>query len=744
MSEQLTIEGIISNIKYRNDENGYTVFSVIEDEDADEEYICVGYLPSIAGGENVCITGSVTVHPIYGEQLMVESCIQTVPSDERGIERYLGSGAVKGVGKVTARNIVKKFGKDSFKIISEHPERLAEVRGISESKAMQIGEIFHEQAELRSTVMFLQKYGVTVSNALKIYKRYKGAAADIVEKNPYVLADEVFGIGFATADRIARNMGILPDSENRIQAGIKYVLSLAMNDGSVFLPMNELLENTSRLLGIQQETIANLTTKLHIENHIYIERSGDIPRVYLNFAYYNESYTAKKLVELSHYKPKSKLDYDTEISCIETYNSITFAPEQRRAIKAAMTNGVMVITGGPGTGKTTIINAIIALLKAEDLTVELAAPTGKAAKRMSLATGESAQTIHRLLGLSYLDENSRKQSFEHDEYNPIDADVIIMDESSMIDINLMTALLKAVAPGTGLIIVGDADQLPSVGAGNVLRDIIASDTIPVICLKEIFRQARESNIVVNAHRINNGKMPVMGKDSKDFFFMLSSDKDKLIQTIVSLVTSRLPKYLGCDGLRDIQLLTPMRKSPLGVENLNKVLQACLNPPASGKFERIHGSRTFRMGDKVMQIKNNYDISWKIIKKGNVIDNGLGIYNGDEGIITFIDNTNEYMEVLFDGEKTVIYDFTQLDELELSYAVTIHKSQGSEYKAVIIPIHSGPPMLLTRNLIYTAVTRAKELVVLIGIPEVLGSMIDNNRESSRHTALAEKIRYFYNI
>ncbi len=744
MSEQLTIEGIIESIKYRNDENGYTVFTVIENEDADEEYICVGNLPTITPGENVSITGSVVVHPTYGEQLQVESCIQTIPSGEKGIERYLASGIIKGIGKVTARNIVKKFGEDTFKIISDNPERLAEVRGISEAKAMQIGEAFHQQTELRGVVMFLQKYGVTTSNALKIYKRYKGSTITIVEKNPYALADEIFGIGFTTADKIAYNMGIAPDSEHRIEAGIKYILTLALNDGSVYLPMERLTASTADLLGIPEEVIANLTTKLHIDNQIYIERIPEQVRVYLNFSFYNESFTAKKLVELSHFKPESKIDYDSEISCIEAYNQMTFADEQRQAIKAALTNGVMVITGGPGTGKTTIINAIIALLKGEDMSVELAAPTGKAAKRMSLATGENAQTIHRLLGLSYLDENSRKQSFEHDEDNPIEADAIIVDESSMIDINLMTSLLKAVVPGTRLIIVGDADQLPSVGAGNVLKDIIASRVIPVIRLKEIFRQAQESFIVTNAHRINNGEMPLIEKNSKDFFFMRSSNQDSLINTLTSLVTTRLPKYLNCDGLKDIQLLTPMRKSPLGVENLNRVLQSCLNPPARGKFEKVHGSRTFRMGDKVMQIKNNYDISWKIIKNGKILDDGLGIYNGDEGIITFIDSVNEYVEVLFDDEKTVMYDFTQLDELELSYAVTIHKSQGSEYKAVIIPVHSGPPMLLTRNLIYTAVTRAKELVVLIGIPETLRRMIDNNREAGRYTALAERINYFYNI
>ena len=745
MSENsITIEGIIENIKYRNNENGYTVFSVIEDEEADEEYICVGSLPSVTAGENVSITGSVVVHPTYGEQIQVESCIQTIPSSEKGIERYLASGVIKGIGKVTARNIVKKFGKDTFKIISENPERLSQIRGISETKAMQIGEIFHEQTELRSVVMFLQRYGVSTSNSLKIYKRYKGATIHIVEKNPYALADEVFGIGFATADKIAYNIGIRPDSEYRIKAGVKYILSLAYGDGSVYMPKDMLLNKTSVLLGVPAELVENQLTVLHMDSEIYMEKTEEETRIYLNFSYYNESYIAKKLVELMRFSPKSKVDYDTEISCIEVYNKMQFADEQRQAVKAALTSGVLVITGGPGTGKTTIINAIISILKGEDMKVELAAPTGKAAKRMSIATGEAAQTIHRLLGINFLDEDSRRQSFEHDEDNPIEADVIILDESSMIDASLMSSLLKAVVEGTRLIIVGDADQLPSVGAGNVLKDIIASEVIPVIRLKHIFRQAEGSYIVMNAHRINDGEMPVIEKGSKDFFFMRSPDQNKLIETIVQLVTTRLTKYLNCDGLKDIQVLTPMRKSPIGVENLNTVLQASLNPPEHGKFEHKHGSRIFRMGDKVMQIKNNYDLAWKIIKFGKVVDDGLGIYNGDEGIISFIDNVNEYMEVIFDNEKTVVYDFTQLDELELSYAVTIHKSQGSEYRAVIVPVHSGPPMLLTRNLIYTAVTRAKELVVLIGIQETLKRMIDNDRESGRYTALAQKIRYFDGI
>ena len=741
MDRQLAIEGIIDSIKFRNDENGYTVFTVIESEDAEDEYICVGNLPYINSGENVAIKGRVVVHPIYGEQLQVESCQQTMPTEESGIERYLASGIIKGIGKATAKRIVKKFGKDTFKVIGENPERLSEIKGISENKAIQIGELFHVQTEQRNTVLFLQKYGVTIANALKIYKRYKSAAISVVEKNPYTLADEVFGIGFATVDKIAANMGIAPDSDFRIQAGVKYILELALNDGNVYLPMEKLATEAVRLLGVNRELVMRMIMKLHIDSQLFVDEGEEDRRVYLNFSYYNESYTARKLVELSHFMPTSSLDYDVEISCIETYNSISFAPEQRKAVKEALTNGVMVITGGPGTGKTTIINAIISLLKSEDMEVKLAAPTGKAAKRMSIATGEEAQTIHRLLGLQYLDENSRKQTFEHDEDNPIEADVIITDESSMIDLSLMTSLLKAIVPGTRLVIVGDADQLPSVGAGNVLKDIITSGVVPVIRLEHIYRQAEDSYIITNAHRINKGEMPIIEKNSKDFFLMRRYNSSNLIDTIVQLVTQRLPNYLNCSGLKDIQVLTPMRKSPLGVDNLNKVLQACLNPPAYGKTEKIHGSRVFRLGDKVMQIKNNYDISWKVFHRGKLYDEGTGIYNGDEGIISFINLDDEYMEVIYDDEKLVQYDFSQLDELELSYAVTIHKSQGSEYKAVIVPVFNGPPMLLTRNLIYTAVTRAKELVVLIGIPESLEAMINNNRETARYTALRERLKYF---
>lgn len=741
MDRQLEISGIIDSIKYRNDENGYTVFTVIESEDAEDEYICVGTLPFISAGENVSITGKVVVHPVYGEQLSVESCHQTMPTEEASIERYLASGIIKGIGKVTSKKIVKKFGKDTFSIIAENPERLAEIRGINEAKAMQIGELFHVQAEQRNAVIFLQKYGVSISNALKIYKRYKGATITIVEKNPYTLADEVFGIGFATVDKIAANMGIAPDSDFRIQAGIKYCLELSLSDGNVYLPMDNLIAEAAKLLGIHRDLIMRMIMKLHIDNQLFVEDTEDNKNVYLNFSYYNESYVARKLVELSHFMPATSLNYDTEISCIEAYNSITFAPEQRKAIKEALTNGVMVITGGPGTGKTTIINAIISLLKAENMEVRLAAPTGKAAKRMSIATGETAQTIHRLLGVQHLEENSRRQVFDHDEDNPLEADVIITDESSMMDLSLMTSLLKAIVAGTRYIIVGDADQLPSVGAGNVLKDIITSGVIPVIRLDHIYRQAEGSYIITNAHRINKGEMPLIEKNSKDFFLMRRYNGEQLAQTIVQLVTQRLPNYLDCDGLKDIQLLTPMRKSVLGVDNLNTILQACLNPPAYGKTEKPHGKKVFRLGDKVMQIKNNYDISWKIFRNGKLYDDGTGIYNGDEGIVSLINLDEEYMEVIFDEEKTVQYDFSQLDELELSYAVTIHKSQGSEYKAVIMPVFNGPPMLLTRNLLYTAVTRAKELVVLVGIPEVLEAMVNNNRETERYTALAEKLKYF---
>ncbi len=736
----LTVEGTVEKVTFYNPENGYAVFTITNDEEPEGEITCVGYIPAVNQGESVKITGSVVTHHFYGEQINIEIFEKTMPKTERAIELYLASGIIKGIGPKTAKKIIERFGRNTLSIMDFEPERLSEIKGISREKAMAIGELYKEKAEERRAMLFLGEYGISPAYALKIYKRYKEKTIEVVTKNPYALAEDIFGIGFKIADSIAANVGIASDSPFRIRAGVKYVLNQAAGNGHVYLPYSKLIENAAQLLSIPDEAIDREMTSMHIENYIWLDRRPENTNVYLNFFFYAESYTARKLYELSNVDAEGIYDYENEIDALESAEGITFVPQQREAIKQAMENGVLVITGGPGTGKTTIINAIIKLCEAEGLDIELAAPTGRAAKRMEEATGHKAQTIHRLLGINFVDESARNQTFERNEDNPIETDVVIIDESSMADIMLMHSLLKAIPQGTRLILAGDSNQLPSVGPGNVLKDIINSGVIKVTRLTEIFRQAQESAIVTNAHKINRGKYPDLKEKSKDFFFMKRYNTAELLSLIVSLVSTRLPNYIKCEP-HEIQVLTPMRKSPLGVINLNSVLQEALNPPSPKKREKELRKTIFREGDKIMQIKNNYNIEWKIIEKNGSITEGVGIFNGDEGIITYIDNINEYIEVVFDENKVVHYDFSQMDEVELSYAVTIHKSQGSEYKAVVIPLLNGPDMLMSRNLLYTGLTRAKKLAVIAGSPETLFRMVDNNREINRYTALCEKLKEF---
>ncbi len=744
MDEQVIIEGIVSGIVFYNSENGYTVFSLEteynDDKDIDDEIICVGTVPGINEGENIKVTGSFVVHPNYGRQLSILVYEKTIPKTEKGIERYLASGVIKGIGPRIANKIVEKFGIETLNIFENEPERLSEIRGISREKAISIGAVFHEQADLRRAMLYLQDYGISPVYAMKIYKRFKEKTLEVVQKNPYILAEEVFGIGFKTADGIAEKVGIEKNSPFRIESGIKFVLNSEANNGNVYLPIDTLIKKTAGLLNIADENIENTILKLNVTKQVWVEDDEDAGRiVFLNSYFYYEKYVARKLVELSVAEVEEKADYKKELLNFEKSSGIMLAKNQKLAVLEAMQNGVLVITGGPGTGKTTTINTIIKLMKSEGYEISLAAPTGRAAKRMTETTGLEAQTIHRLLGISFISDDNKKQSFDKNEDNPIEADVVIVDESSMVDIILMYNLLKAIAYGTRLILVGDVDQLPSVGPGNVLKDIINSECIKVVRLNEIFRQAEQSAIVMNAHRINKGEYPVLNEKEKDFFFMKRYDAGNAAQTILELVTTRLPKYLNCNGIKDIQILTPMRKATLGTGNLNSLLQERLNPKDKYKSEKEFRKLIFREGDKVMQIKNNYNMVWSIFDgKRRKTDEGVGVFNGDEGIIERIDNDGEYMDVLFDDCKVVRYDFTQLDELELSYAITIHKSQGSEYKAVIIPIYSGPDMLLNRNLLYTAVTRAKELAVLVGSPEVLFRMIDNNKQIDRFTALRKRI------
>ncbi len=741
--EQLIIEGNVNNIIYQNSENGYTVFNL---ETADDEVICVGNLPHLNEGENLKIVGTWVVHPSYGKQLQVDTYEKTLPTTLNGIEKYLASGVIKGIGPKLSKKIIEKFGENTLMVIEEQPEKLSAIKGISNEKAMSISVIFHEQRELRKAMMYLQQFGISPINALKIYKRYKENTIEYVKENPYRLADDIFGIGFKTADKIAANFGVEQDSPYRIKSGIKYVLNESVNNGNVYLPVETLVRVTEELLGVNQENLVPYVKELQIEHQLYGEVIEGVNVAYTNSLYYAEVYTAKKLLELSYVKNEvDEINIKKVIRNIENETGINLAKNQVEAVYEAIKNGVLIITGGPGTGKTTTIKTIINALISEGYDVLLAAPTGRAAKRMSETTGMEAQTIHRLLGLNYVADDSRMQTFEKNEDNPLETDVVIIDESSMVDISLMSSLLKAVPVGTKLILVGDVDQLPSVGAGNVLKDIIKSDCIDVVYLTEIFRQAQESVIIMNAHRINKGIYPVLTEKSKDFFFIKRGSADTVLSEIVSLITERLPNYIRSGSKTDIQVLTPIKKdNPLASKSMNKVLQSVLNPPDAEKKEKELKNGIIREGDKIMQIKNNYNITWKMIDPyGKTIDEGVGIFNGDEGIVKKIDDYNETITVLFYDNKVVDYDYSQLDEIELSYAITIHKSQGSEYRAVIMPVFNLYPRLMTRNLLYTAVTRAKELVVLVGLPDIIERMVDNNKEVNRYSALSYRIKNLKN-
>ena len=742
---EVVIKGTVENIIYSNTSNGFTVFSMsVDSVDSvrignQDEIICTGNLEQLLAGEYMSVVGSYVQHPTYGKQLNIASYEKAMPDTLIGIEKYLGSGLIKGIRDKTAKKIVNKFGEQTFTIIEECPERLSEIKGITLEKAMNIGAVFHEQREMRKVMVFLQQYGISAVYANKIYKRYRERTFEVVKNNPYKLADDIFGIGFKLADSIAAKMGIERESENRIKSGIKYTLGIASNSGHVYLPKEVIIESVSMLLEVHEELIENSLTELHIERTICQEKIKDEYVVYLNHYYYAESYVAKKLIELSNGVANKRVLSEKAVEEMAKRNGVTLAENQKKAVLSIFDSGVLVITGGPGTGKTTTINTIISFFQKDELEIALTAPTGRAAKKMSEATGMEAKTIHRLLEIEFLQEDSRSQRFGKNEENPIEADVIIVDESSMIDNMLMHSLLKAVAEGTRLILVGDVDQLPSVGAGNVLSDIIKSECLKVIRLTEVFRQAQESAIIMNAHRINRGEYPVL-KGNEDFFFVKRSSQEEVVEVIVELVAKKLPDYKNCDLFRDIQVITPMRKSPLGVQNLNAMLQRRLNPPSSSKRDKEYGQTIFREGDKVMQVRNNYNITWIMVDKNNRwVDEGLGIFNGDTGVILSIDDSSESMKVMFDDNKVVKYDYTQLDNLELSYAITIHKSQGSEYKVVVMPIYSGPPMLMSRNLLYTAVTRAKEMAVIVGIPETLNRMVDNNREINRYTTLDVRLK-----
>lgn len=732
-TEDEVINGYVDHIIYRNADNGYTVLVMICDE---EEVTCVGTFSDIAEGENIEAHGSYTDHPTYGRQFAVKSFEEKAPKDEMAIERYLGSGAIKGVGIALAARIVRRFKSDTFRIIEEEPERLAEVKGISERKAMEIADQVNAKRDLRQAMIFLQQYGISTTLAVKIYNTYGQEIYGILKENPYRMADDVEGVGFRTADEIASRVGIRTDSDFRIRSGIQYALLQASNEGHTYLPMPELTQRASNLLQIEPEYIEKHYMNLAMDRKIIMRQVDDTTQIYASSFFYMEANTATMLKQLNASFDVPDIEIEERLRQIEKQTKMDLDEHQVEAVKEAVRNGLLVITGGPGTGKTTTINTIIRYFELEGMDIFLAAPTGRAAKRMSETTGFEARTIHRMLELNGGMEGNA--GFERNEQNPLETDVIIIDEMSMVDISLMYSLLKAIAAGTRLILVGDVNQLPSVGPGSVLKDIIDSNEFHTVKLTKIFRQASTSDIIVNAHKINRGEPVSLDNKSMDFFFLKRYEADKIINVTLQLIKQKLPKFVGASEY-DIQVLTPMRKGLLGVERLNGILQMYLNPADKRKREKEHGSTIFREGDKVMQTKNNYQLEWEIRSKyGLCIDKGTGIFNGDMGIIEEINDFAETMTVSFDEGRMVEYPYKLLDELELAYAVTIHKSQGSEYPAVVIPLLSGPRMLMNRNLLYTAVTRAKKCVTIVGNDTTFNQMIENNSQLKRYSGLRDRL------
>lgn len=738
---QETVQGYIDHIIYRNEENGYTVLSLIVEG---EELTCVGFFQYINEGEMIQATGRYTEHMSYGEQFKIDSYETVVPTDAVAIERYLASGAIKGIGAALSARIVRRFGDDTLRIMQQEPERLVEIKGISERKAREIAQQMTEQEDMRKAMLFLQQYGIALALGIKIYQFYGQEMYRVFQENPYKMAEDIPGVGFKTADEIVARLGIRGNSEFRIRSGLLYVLSLAASDGHVYLPKEILLERTEELLGVSRDEMEKPMMDMALEHKLTIKNEQREPGVvktivYSSQYYYLELNIARMLQELNIVCFADEKEIQKRLDKIEKNSKIKLEGLQRQAVVTAVQNGLMVLTGGPGTGKTTTINAIIRYFVSQGDDILLAAPTGRAAKRMTETTGYEASTIHRLLELNGgTQELGNNVHFERNAQNPLEADVIIIDETSMVDIHLMHALLCAIPVGTRLILVGDVNQLPSVGPGSVLEDIIRSECFPVVQLNKIFRQASESAIVVNAHKINKGEYVDLKIRTKDFMFLNYVDTNQIISIIRWLVQEKLPTHVDAD-IMDIQVLTPMRKGPLGAENLNEILQRYFNPPEDDKKEHIHGSHIFRQGDKVMQIKNDYQLEWEIRGKYDIpVEKGVGIFNGDMGIIRQINEFAESMTIEFDEGRFVEYSFKQLDELELAYAITIHKSQGSEYPAVVIPLLGGPRMLMSRNLLYTAVTRARKCVTMVGSEQTFDAMVQNRMEHNRFTSLDMRI------
>lgn len=744
-----TVSGYVEHIIFQNSENGYTVLNLAVEGD---EIVCVGVCGGLSQGESIEAQGEYVEHPVYGTQLKISSYRIVVPKDGAGMARYLGSGAIKGVGPALAARIVEKFGDDTFRVLEEEPERLAEVRGISERKAREIAAQAEEKKDLRDAFVFLQQYGIPNTLAVKIYEAYGMELYSVMKENPYRLAEEINGVGFKMADELAARIGIHADSEYRIRSGILYSLFQAVGEGNCYLPMETLLERAEALLGVAKDNIRIQMDNLMMDKKIVIKGES----VFVSSLYYAELNCARMLHELNipmalgeegiGAADARKKELAGRLEKLAGGLKVELDGLQLEAVAGAICNGLFILSGGPGTGKTTTINLMIRYFEAEGLDILLAAPTGRAAKRMTEATGFEARTIHRMLELNgaLSDEDTRKVRFERNEENPLEADVVIIDEMSMVDLSLFHSLLKAVAPGTRLVLVGDVNQLPSVGAGQVLKDLISSRAFPMIELKRIFRQARESDIVVNAHRINQGEQIALDNKSKDFFLLERNDINVIYKHMIQLIREKLPRYVRATPF-DIQVLTPMRRGALGCETLNGILQRYLNPADGRKREHVSGNTIYREGDKVMQIKNNYQLEWEIVSRyGIPVDRGVGIFNGDMGRILEVNEDSSCLVVEYDEQRRVTYPFSLLEELELSYAITIHKSQGSEYPAVILPLLGGPRMFLNRNLLYTAITRAKSCVTILGSSATVRGMIDNASEHRRYTALASRIREEYRM
>ena len=738
--EMDNITGYVDHIVYQNSDNGYTVMTLVAEG---EEVTCVGMCKGLGQGENISAEGEYIEHPVYGRQFKIQTYETVAPTDRAGMERYLGSGAIRGVGEALAARIVKKFGDDTFQIIEEEPERLAEVKGISERKAQEIAVQMEEKKDLREALVYLQQYGISNTLAVKIYNTYGMEMYSVMRENPYRLAEDVSGVGFRIADEIAGRIGIHTDSDYRIRSGILYTLLQAVGEGHCFLPLELLLRRASELLGVSEENIRPQVDNLIMDRKLVAKGDAVFAAAY----YYAELNCANMLRNLNipmleaENLPAQDMAIRKRLERMAENLSMELDELQLKAVEESIKNGLFILSGGPGTGKTTTINMIIRYFESEGMDIFLAAPTGRAAKRMTEATGFEAKTIHRLLELNSAlsDDDTRRANFERNQENPLEADVVIIDEMSMVDIQLFQALLKAILPGTRLILVGDVDQLPSVGPGQVLRDLMNSEAFPMVTLEKIFRQAGESDIVVNAHRINKGEQIALDNKSRDFFLLERNDVNVIYKHMIQLIREMLPKYVNATPF-DIQVLTPMRKGSLGCETLNGILQRYLNPADPHKKEHSYGNTVFREGDKVMQIKNNYQLEWEIVGRYNIpIDKGMGVFNGDMGRVLEINETMSTLLVEFDDGRRVNYPFSGLEELELSYAITIHKSQGSEYPAVILPLLGGPRMLFNRNLLYTGITRARNCVTILGSSETVRNMIDNVSENRRYTALESRIR-----